>query len=241
MPPVIRVENLRKTYFGNAVLDGITFDVGEGEIVAIIGPSGVGKTTLMRCITSLERPNSGRIYFKGKNITENGRYAKKKIGMIFQEFNLIPRLTVLMNVLVGRLGYSNKIASLLGIFSKEDIEIAVDNIRRVRLQNKINEKVSKLSGGERQRVGIARALTQEPDVILADEPISNLDPKTGEKILSDLVKISKEDDLTVIMSLHQINYAKKFADRIIGLNKGRIVFDGDPEALTEDEIKKIYM
>ncbi len=240
MPPIIRVENLRKTWSGNTVLDGITFDVGEGEIVAIIGPSGVGKTTLLRCIASLERPDSGKIYFKGKNITKNGEYTKKRIGMIFQEFNLIPRLTVLMNVLTGRLGYTSKVASLLGIFSKEDIEIAVNNIRRVRLHNKINEKVSKLSGGERQRVGIARALTQEPDVILADEPISNLDPKTGEKILSDLVRISKEDDLTVIMSLHQINYAKKFADRIIGLNKGRIVFDGYPEALTDDVIRRIY-
>lgn len=237
---VIKVENLKKNYNTHVILDDITFEIEKGEIVAIIGPSGAGKTTLMRCIASLEKPNDGRIYFKGRDITENKKHVRGKIGMIFQEFNLIPRLTVLMNVLTGRLGYSNKIASLFGIFSKDDIEIAVSNIKRVGLYSKINEKVSKLSGGQRQRVGIARALTQEPDIILADEPVSNLDPKTSEKILSDLVKISKEDELAVIMTLHQINYAKKFADRIIGLNKGRIVFEGSPSELTYNVVKRIY-
>jgi len=161
--------------------------------------------------------------------------------MVFQEFNLIPRLTVLMNVLVGRLGYTNKLMSLLGIFSDKDVEIALESIKKVGLQHKINEKVSKISGGEKQRVGIARALTQEPEVILADEPVSNLDPKTGEKILNDFVRICREKDLVVIMNLHQIDYAKNFADRIIGLNRGKIVFEGTPPQLTEKVVRRIYM
>jgi len=236
---VIKVENIRKSYSQHQVLDNISFEVEKGEIVAIIGPSGAGKTTLMRCIASLDKPDEGKISFNGNGKIKNGK--KRKIGMVFQEFNLIPRLTVLMNVLVGRLGYTNKFASLLGIFPDSDIEIALESIKKVGLEHKINEKVSKISGGEKQRVGIARALTQEPEVILADEPVSNLDPKTGEKILNDFVRICREKDLVVIMNLHQIDYAKNFANRIIGLNQGKIVFEGTPSQLTERAVKRIYM
>ena len=236
---VIKVENIRKSYSQHIVLDNISFEVERGEIVAIIGPSGAGKTTLMRCIASLDEPDEGKIFFNGNGEIKNGK--KRKIGMVFQEFNLIPRLTVLMNVLVGRLGYTNKLMSLLGIFSDKDVEIALESIKKVGLQHKINEKVSKISGGEKQRVGIARALTQEPEVILADEPVSNLDPKTGEKILNDFVRICREKDLVVIMNLHQIDYAKNFADRIIGLNRGKIVFEGTPPQLTEKVVRRIYM
>ena len=236
---VIKVENIRKSYSQHQVLDNISFEVEKGEIVAIIGPSGAGKTTLMRCIASLDKPDEGKISFNGNGKIKNGK--KRKIGMVFQEFNLIPRLTVLMNVLVGRLGYTNKFASLLGIFPDSDIEIALESIKKVGLEHKINEKVSKISGGERQRVGIARALTQEPEVILADEPVSNLDPKTGEKILNDFVRICREKDLVVIMNLHQIDYAKNFANRIIGLNQGKIVFEGTPSQLTERAVRRIYM
>ena len=236
---VIKVENIRKSYSQHQVLDNISFEVEKGEIVAIIGPSGAGKTTLMRCIASLDKPDEGKISFNGNGEIKNGK--KRKIGMVFQEFNLIPRLTVLINVLVGRLGYTNKFASLLGIFPDSDIEIALESIKKVGLEHKINEKVSKISGGERQRVGIARALTQEPEVILADEPVSNLDPKTGEKILNDFVRICREKDLVVIMNLHQIDYAKNFANRIIGLNQGKIVFEGTPSQLTERAVRRIYM
>ena len=236
---VIKVENIRKSYSQHQVLDNISFEVEKGEIVAIIGPSGAGKTTLMRCIASLDKPDEGKISFNGNGEIKNGK--KRKMGMVFQEFNLIPRLTVLMNVLIGRLEYTNKLASLLGIFSDKDVEIALESIKKVGLQHKINEKVSKISGGERQRVGIARALTQEPEVILADEPVSNLDPRTGEKILNDFVRICKEKDLIVIMNLHQIDYAKKFADRIIGLNKGKKIFEGTPSQLTEKAVRRIYM
>ncbi len=236
---VIKVENIRKSYSQHQVLDNISFEVEKGEIVAIIGPSGAGKTTLMRCIASLDKPDEGKISFNGNGKIKNGK--KRKIGMVFQEFNLIPRLTVLINVLVGRLGYTNKFASLLGIFPDSDIEIALESIKKVGLEHKINEKVSKISGGERQRVGIARALTQEPEVILADEPVSNLDPKTGEKILNDFVRICREKDLVVIMNLHQIDYAKNFANRIIGLNQGKIVFEGTPSQLTERAVRRIYM
>ena len=236
---VIKVENIRKSYSQHIVLDNISFEVEKGEIVAIIGPSGAGKTTLMRCIASLDEPDEGKIFFNGNDEIKNGK--KRKIGMVFQEFNLIPRLTVLMNVLVGRLGYTNKLMSLLGIFSDKDVEIALESIKKVGLQHKINEKVSKISGGEKQRVGIARALTQEPEVILADEPVSNLDPRTGEKILNDFVRICREKDLIVIMNLHQIDYAKNFADRIIGLNRGKIVFEGTPSQLTEKVVRRIYM
>ena len=236
---VIKVENIRKSYSQHIVLDNISFEVEKGEIVAIIGPSGAGKTTLMRCIASLDKPDEGKISFNGNGEIKNGK--KRKIGMVFQEFNLIPRLTVLMNVLIGRLEYTNKLASLLGIFSDKDVEIALESIKKVGLEHKINEKVSKISGGERQRVGIARALTQEPEVILADEPVSNLDPKTGEKILNDFVRICREKDLVVIMNLHQIDYAKNFANRIIGLNQGKIVFEGTPSQLTERAVRRIYM
>jgi len=236
---VVKVENIRKSYSQHQVLDNISFEVEKGEIIAVIGPSGAGKTTLMRCIASLDKPDEGKISFNGNGEIKNGK--KRKMGMVFQEFNLIPRLTVLMNVLIGRLEYTNKLASLLGIFSDKDVEIALESIKKVGLQHKINEKVSKISGGERQRVGIARALTQEPEVILADEPVSNLDPRTGEKILNDFVRICKEKDLIVIMNLHQIDYAKKFADRIIGLNQGKIVFEGTPSQLTERAVRRIYM
>jgi len=236
---VVKVENIRKSYSQHQVLDNISFEVEKGEIIAVIGPSGAGKTTLMRCIASLDKPDEGKISFNGNGEIKNGK--KRKMGMVFQEFNLIPRLTVLMNVLIGRLEYTNKLASLLGIFSDKDVEIALESIKKVGLQHKINEKVSKISGGERQRVGIARALTQEPEVILADEPVSNLDPRTGEKILNDFVRICKEKDLIVIMNLHQIDYAKKFADRIIGLNKGKKIFEGTPSQLTEKAVRRIYM
>jgi len=239
---IVKVENIKKNFAHRRVLENISFEVEKGEIIAIIGPSGAGKTTLLRCIASLEKPDEGKISFSFNGAGEmlkNGK--RKKIGMVFQEFNLIPRLTVLMNVLVGRLGYTNKLASLLGLFSDKDIAIAIENIKKVGLGHKINEKISKISGGERQRVGIARALTQEPEVILADEPVSNLDPVVGEKILNDFVKLCKEKNLAAIINLHQIDYAKKFADRIIGLNRGKIVFEGTPSQLTEKAIHRIYM
>ena len=233
----VMIENLSKNFFQHTVLDNISFEAKKGEIVAVIGPSGAGKTTLMRCIASLEKPDEGKVYFNGNSETKD---KKRRIGMVFQEFNLIPRLTVLMNVLIGRLGYVSKLASLLGMFPYKDIKIALNSIKKVGLYNKINERVSRISGGERQRVGIARALAQEPELILADEPVSNLDPKIGETILNDFVRICKEKELIVIMNLHQIDYAKRFADKIIGLNKGRIVFEGSPMQLTDMAVRRIY-
>ena len=234
----VMIENLSKNFFQHTVLDNISFEAKKGEIVSVIGPSGTGKTTLMRCIASLERYNEGRVCFDGNSETKDEK--RRRIGMVFQEFNLIPRLTVLTNVLIGRLGYVSKLTSLLGMFPYKDIKVALNSIKKVGLHNKINERVSKISGGERQRVGIARALAQKPELILADEPVSNLDPKIGETILNDFVRICKEKELIVIMNLHQIDYAKRFADKIIGLNKGKIVFEGTPTQLTDMAVRRIY-
>lgn len=243
--PLLLVRGLKKTYAdGTTALKGIDFAVHAGEIVAIIGPSGAGKSTLLRCINRLVEPTEGDIIFDNIHVTRASRRQvrriRREIGMIFQSFNLVERVTVLSNVLHGRLGYMNPISGAFGWYSKKDEEEAIRILKRVGLQEQIYKRADELSGGQQQRVGIARALSQKPRLILADEPIASLDPVTSETVMRDLYTICKEDGITCLINLHQVDVAKKWASRIIGIHNGTIVFDGPPSELTAEQIDFIY-
>ncbi|SHM80020.1 phosphonate transport system ATP-binding protein [Caldanaerovirga acetigignens] len=245
MQAVLEVIGLKKKYKdGTFALRGIDFQVKEGEFVAVIGPSGAGKSTLMRCINRLVEPSEGKIYFNGNDMMKaNGqklRQHRREIGMIFQNFNLIPRVTVIDNVLNGRLGYTGSLAGALGIFSRKDRDFALEILARVGLADKALKRVDELSGGQQQRVGIARALAQEPKLILADEPIASLDPITSENIMEYIYNICREDGITCLINLHQVEIAKRYATRIIGIREGKKVFDGTPDELTREVIRSIY-
>src|SRR3989344_2488357 len=240
---MIRIESLSHVYKNRSekALNNINLDIKKGEILFIIGPNGSGKSTLLKCINRLEEPISGKIYINNKDIMEYPvKRLRSKIGMIFQNFNLIDRETVLNNVLNGCLRFNYTFDILRGKFSEESYNIARDNIRLVGLEKYENERVNTLSGGQKQRVSIARTLSQKPEIILADEPISSLDPKLMEEITSLLKNICLEKGITLVSSLHSIDFVKKYGLRIVGINEGRIVFDGAPEDLTENEISKIY-
>ena len=228
----LRVEHLVKEYVkGKPVLKDISFEIAGRSSVAIIGPSGTGKSTLIRCVNKLIPPTSGRIIISGEDITRLSggdlRRARRKVGMVFQEFNLVERLTVMENVLSGRLGYVSAFKAWLRRYPKEDIDRAFELLESIGLLDFFRQRADNLSGGQRQRVGIARAIMQEPHVLLADEPTSSLDPKTSVEIMELLVSLSRE-------------LAKRFADRVIGLSKGRIVYDGLPDEMTNDHLKEIY-
>lgn len=246
MPNVLDIKKLRKIYNGHTVaLKDINLIVESGEIVAVIGKSGAGKSTLLRCINRLIEPTDGEILFKGTNITKlknrELRFMRREIGMIFQSFNLIQRSTVIDNVLNGRLGYMNTFKTMLGIFSNADRERAIKILKRLGLnENIIYKRADELSGGQQQRVGIARSLMQDPSLILADEPIASLDPVTSESIMEYICKICKEDGLTCLINLHQVEFAKKYATRIIGIKNGLKVFDDIPSSLTDKAIDYIY-
>lgn len=243
---MIRIENLSHTYTNREekALRDISLHVKKGENLVIIGSSGSGKSTLLKCINRLIEPTSGKIMINGEDIinspVKKAEKIRGNIGMIFQNFNLIERETVLTNVINGRLRYNKNIKSIFGKFSKEDYEIARENLSRVGIQKYENERISNLSGGQKQRVAIARTLSQKPDIILADEPVSNLDPKLMKEIMDLLKKICDELNITLVSSLHFLDFAKKYATRIIGMRKGQIVFDGLPEDLTEKDIVDVY-
>lgn len=241
---MIQLKNLKKIYPGNILaLDDINVYIEPGEFLVFLGPSGAGKSTLMRCINRLVEPTSGEVYFGGKLVDQNKtalRLMRQQIGMIFQRFNLIGRLSVIKNVLVGRLSYMGTIPSLLHVFTKEDKKLALECLRRVELEEKAYQRADTLSGGEQQRVGIARAIVQQPKLILADEPVASLDPKIARGILGYLKKINREDNITLICSLHQVEYALEVAEKVIGLSGGRVVFEGKPSELTRDKINMIY-
>ncbi len=235
----LRVENLRKEYVkGNAVLKDISFEVLGESSVAIIGPSGTGKSTLIRCVNKLIPPTSGKVYVSGENITRlsgrNLRLARRKIGMVFQEFNLVERLSVMENVLCGRLGYIPSWRAWLRKYPQSDIDRAFTLLEFSR------QRADSLSGGQRQRVGIARAIMQDPHVLLADEPTSSLDPKTSVEIMELLVSLSKEHSIPLLINIHDVELAKRYTTRIIGLSMGGIVFDGPPAELTNAHLKEIY-
>jgi phosphonate transport system ATP-binding protein len=241
----LRIENLEKQYVkGKPVLKDISFEVLGQSSVAIIGPSGTGKSTLIRCVNKLIPPTAGKVYISGENITKltgkELRHARRKIGMVFQEFNLVERLSVMENVLSGRLGYVSPWRAWLRKYPQQDIDKAFDLLESIGLIDFYHERADSLSGGQRQRVGIARAVMQEPHVLLADEPTSSLDPKTSVEIMELLVALSKEHQIPLLINIHDVELAKRFTTRVIGLSKGGIVFDDSPENLTNNHLKQIY-
>ena len=229
---MIKIENLSHTYKNRneEAVKNINLHIKKGESVVIIGSSGSGKSTLLKCINKLIEPSSGDIFVEGEDIIncsiKKTEKIRSKIGMIFQNFNLIERETILNNVLNGRLSYNKSIKTILGRFSKEDYAIAEQNIREVGLEAYRNERIANLSGGQKQRVAIARALSQKPDIILADEPVSNLDPKLMKEVMDLLKNICDEKGITLVTSLHFLDFAKRYGSRIIGMRAGQIVFDG---------------
>lgn len=227
---------------GTAALCSTSTTFSAGRFTVLLGPSGSGKSTLLRSLNLMVRPNSGHVSVEGLGTLSEGRLLKmhrRHTAMIFQQHQLIARHTVLQNVMVGRLGYHTALRSLFPL-PKSEFLIALESLDRVGLLHKVTERVSNLSGGEQQRVGIARALAQKPQIILADEPIASLDPASASNVLSLLHAICKEDGITAVVSLHQVEMARKFADHIIGLASGRIVFEGSPDELTDSAVDKIY-
>ncbi len=242
---MFRVENLTKTYDNKVLaLDNVSFQVPPGQFLVVIGLSGSGKSTLLRCINRLVEPTSGRIIWKGQDITaasqDELRHIRRRIGMVFQQFNLVTRSNVLTNVLCGRLGYVNPTWSLINRFPKEDVERATQKLARVGIADKAYSRADELSGGQQQRVGIARALMQEPELMLADEPVASLDPVLAHSIMQYLEQINKEDGVTVICSLHFLDLVQRYADRVIALKDGKLVFEGLPHEIDDRRFKDIY-
>ncbi|KYG62068.1 phosphonate ABC transporter ATP-binding protein [Bdellovibrio bacteriovorus] len=245
-PPLLSVRNLSKTYpNGVRALKGVNLEVQSGEFLVIIGLSGSGKSTLLRCLNRLHEPTSGQILFQGEDVgqlqkSDGIRQLRKNIGMIFQHFNLIPRQSVLKNVLMGRLAEKSTWQSFFGLFSDEDKKEALQNLKLVGIADKALQRADHLSGGQKQRVAIARALTQKPKLILADEPVSSLDPATSHAVMDYLKKINQELGITVIANLHFLSLVRKYATRVVALKDGEIVFTGRPEEITEEWFHRIY-
>lgn len=242
---MLRVEHLTKVYPNGTVgIKDVSFEVNDGEFLAVIGLSGSGKSTLLRCINRLIEPTSGRILWNDQDITaappDEIRKIRRQIGMVFQQFNLVKRSSVLTNVLSGRLGYVSPWSSLLGYFSNQDHDRALANLDRLGLRDKAFVRADSLSGGQQQRVGIARALMQEPKLILADEPVASLDPVLSHSILKYLEQLNKEDKITVICSLHFLDLVHRYATRAIALKDGLLVFQGLPTQIDDAQFKAIY-
>ncbi|KOX94129.1 phosphonate ABC transporter ATP-binding protein [Haloarcula rubripromontorii] len=242
---MLTVDNLEKTYdSGDKALKGVSFEVSGNEIVAIIGPSGAGKSTLVRSINRLTEPTGGRVSLDDTEVTGLDKSAlrdvRRDMGMIFQEFNLVERLTVMENILSGRLGYLSTWNAFRRNFPPEDIRRAREILSRVNLEGVENNRADELSGGQRQRVGIARAVIQRPKILLADEPTSALDPDTSREVMSLLTDIAHEDDIPIIINIHEVDLAVDYADRIIGLSDGEIVFNGPPDDLDQAARDEIY-
>jgi phosphonate transport system ATP-binding protein len=243
---VLSVKNLRVRYTakGPEILKGIDFEVASDDFLAIIGPSGAGKSTLIRCVNRLVEPSDGEIILLGEDVRALKpralRGLRRNVGMIFQEFNLINRMSVMDNVLSGRLGYTGNIRSLFRHFPKRDIEQALDYLDRVGLSDHVNKRADELSGGQRQRVGIARALMQQPKLLLLDEPTSALDPKISREVMALIMGIAKELGVPALCNIHDVTLAKEFCNRIIGLQDGIKKFDGETCDLRDENLQEIY-
>src|SRR5512133_3938787 len=242
---MLKVEHLTKVYpNGTQALKDVSFEVADGEFLAVIGLSGSGKSTLLRCINRLIEPTSGKVYWNDQDVTAASsteiRKIRRQIGMIFQQFNLVKRSSVYTNVLTGRLGYVSPFTSLLHLFSGEDHARAMASLEQVGLEDKAHVRADSLSGGQQQRVGIARALMQEPKLILADEPVASLDPVLAHSILKYLEQMNKERKITVLCSLHFLDLVHRYATRAIALKDGQLVFQGLPKEIDDDQFKAIY-
>jgi phosphonate transport system ATP-binding protein len=239
------IENLTKIYDnGFKALDNISLEIPDGQFVSIIGLSGSGKSTLLRCINRLVEPTKGRIIWNGLDITaatdDELRQIRRRIGMIFQQFNLVKRSSVLTNVMAGRLGYINPIFSLFNYFPPGEKQRAMAALQRVGIPEKAMNRASALSGGQQQRVGIARTLMQDPEMLLADEPVASLDPATSHSVMKYLELLNSEDGLTVLCSLHFLSLARAYSDRVIALKDGKLEFDGLPKDIDNERFKMIY-
>ena len=242
---MLSIRNLVQAYVpGKPVLRDITLDIGGADISAIIGPSGTGKSTLIRCINRLVEPTSGAIEFEGRDLVKLSgselRRARSRIGMVFQEYNLVERLSVMENLLTGCLGKTPAWKALLRKFEPVDIRRAWEMLEVVGLTGFANARADSLSGGQRQRVGISRAVMQQPALLLADEPTSSLDPKTSVEIMELLARIAQDRNIPVVINMHDVELAKRFASRIIGMAGGRVVYDGPPAGLSDEILKQIY-
>ena len=242
---MLELENLTKRYnTGDLALQGIDLEIPNGQVLALIGPSGAGKSTLIRCINRLVEPTNGSAVLNKVNLTKLSsralRKSRRKMGMIFQEYALVERLTVMENVLSGRLGYVGFWKSFFRKFPKKDMNEAFRLLDRVGLLEMADKRADELSGGQRQRVGICRALIQDPDLLLVDEPTASLDPKTSRQIMRLINELCQERGLTAIINIHDVLLAQMFSQRVVGLALGKIVYDGNPEGLTPEVLTKIY-
>ena len=242
----LEVKDLCASYSssGPEILKGISFDVAENDFLAIIGPSGAGKSTLIRCINRLVEPTSGQIYFHGQDVTKLSlrelRKIRRGIGMIFQEFNLIDRMSVMDNLLSGRLGFTGNMRTLFKAFKRQDIDSALKLLERVGLSDQVDKRADELSGGQRQRVGIARALMQNPKLLLLDEPTSSLDPKISREIMNLVKEMAFELKVPCLCNIHDVQLAMDFCNKIIGIQEGTKMFEGTPESLNKEKLQEIY-
>jgi len=242
---MIEFKNVVKTYPGDVkALQGVTCTIQQGEFVAIIGLSGAGKSTFIRCINQMHTITSGEIIVNGFNVSNlkgnELRQFRRKIGMVFQSFNLVKRTTVIKNVLTARVAEMPLWKSIMGLYTKEDKILALTALDNVGILDKAYKRADTLSGGQAQRVALARCLAQKPDIILADEPVASLDPLTSQQVMEDFVKINKEFNITVVANMHHVDIAKKYANRIIGIKAGKIVFDGPSATITNNDLTNIY-
>lgn len=242
---MLQIQNLTKKYpTGDLALNEVNLSIPQGQVLALIGPSGAGKSTLIRCVNRLVEPTSGEITLKDQKITSLGaralRFARRKMGMIFQEYALVERLTVMENVLSGRLGYVGFWRSFTRKYPQKDVDEAFRLLDRVGLLQMVDKRADELSGGQRQRVGIARALIQDPDLLLVDEPTASLDPKTSRQIMRLICELCAERGLAAIINIHDVALAQMFVQRVVGLKLGEIQFDGSPDQLTPDVLTSIY-
>jgi phosphonate transport system ATP-binding protein len=241
----IEVHDLRVVFpNGHEAISSVSLEIPAGQFVCVIGRSGAGKSTLLRCLNGLLSPTGGRIVVDGTTVTgasaAERRRLQTRIGFIFQEFNLVERLSVLKNVLAGRLGHRDPISSSLHWFNRADREVALRSLERVNLAHKAHQRADSLSGGEKQRVAIARALTQEPVAMLADEPVASLDPELAWSVMSDLKRTAAESNIVTLVNIHDVNLARVFADRVVGIAGGTVVFDGPPTELDEAALSRVY-
>jgi phosphonate transport system ATP-binding protein len=245
MTTLLEVKNVSKQYGNDTfALSDVNFSVNEGEFVSIIGPSGAGKSTLLRCINRMIDASRGDLLFENDNVQDlkkrDLRKLRTKIGMVFQHYNLVNRLSVIENVLHGRLGYKSVIGGALGFYSEGEKRQAMALLKILGLEEQIYKRCDQLSGGQKQRVGIARALIQDPKMLLCDEPIASLDPNASKVIMDHLKNISSNMGITVLVNLHQVDVALKYSDRVIGVSKGKVVYNGSPRDISNEEIHRIY-